>query len=293
MKECWAEDQSPAWRRVQNRSGPDQACKWEHWPCPKDTWIHERKGGWGCRQGCRVWGEIEVVQGWYRYVRFCCPNLLPSSFLQLFGGLVWILVASSNVPLPLLQGWVMFVSVTAFVFSLLFLGVFLSGMVTQIEANWNFLVRDFYVSFRQKWEIYKYLILSWNAGSPVPSVGEKRSDGRICQSAMCLPCWAAGSQFVKFLCWQSWAVFLLLLYEIDDLYSKTVLFHTSELHYSYWTIEQIDAFGRWGLWHTSRNFLLISASNVYSVQKTNSYMFYSPNTWGKKEKFYIYFQFLS
>ncbi|ELW72737.1 Protein MAL2 [Tupaia chinensis] len=58
---------------------------------------------------------------------------------MLFGGLVWILVASSNVPLPLLQGWVMFVSVTAFFFSLLFLGVFLSGTVTQIDANWNFL----------------------------------------------------------------------------------------------------------------------------------------------------------
>ncbi|KAK2115074.1 Alpha-glucosidase [Saguinus oedipus] len=57
----------------------------------------------------------------------------------LFGGLVWILVASSNVPLPLLQGWVMFVSVTAFFFSLLFLGMFLSGMVTQIDANWNFM----------------------------------------------------------------------------------------------------------------------------------------------------------
>uniref|UniRef100_A0A8C5KGE7 MARVEL domain-containing protein n=1 Tax=Jaculus jaculus TaxID=51337 RepID=A0A8C5KGE7_JACJA len=57
----------------------------------------------------------------------------------LFGGLVWILVASSNVPLPLLQGWVMFVSVTAFFFSLLFLGVFLFRMVTQIDANWTFL----------------------------------------------------------------------------------------------------------------------------------------------------------
>ncbi|XP_004850267.1 protein MAL2 [Heterocephalus glaber] len=55
------------------------------------------------------------------------------------GGLVWILVAASNVPLPLLQGWVMFVSVTAFFFSLLFLGLFLSGMVIQINANWNFL----------------------------------------------------------------------------------------------------------------------------------------------------------
>ncbi|KFO35198.1 Protein MAL2 [Fukomys damarensis] len=59
--------------------------------------------------------------------------------LLVLGGLVWILVASSNVPLPLLQGWVMFVSVTAFFFSLLFLGLFLSGMVTQINANWNFL----------------------------------------------------------------------------------------------------------------------------------------------------------
>ncbi|XP_027709857.1 protein MAL2 [Vombatus ursinus] len=57
----------------------------------------------------------------------------------LFGGLVWILVASSNVPLPLLQGWVMFVSVIAFFFSLVFLCVFLSGMVTRIDANWNFL----------------------------------------------------------------------------------------------------------------------------------------------------------
>ncbi|XP_028917902.1 protein MAL2 [Ornithorhynchus anatinus] len=57
----------------------------------------------------------------------------------LFGGLVWILVASSNVPLPLLQGWVMFVAVTSFFFSLLFLGLFLSGVVTRIDANWNFL----------------------------------------------------------------------------------------------------------------------------------------------------------
>lgn len=69
---------------------------------------------------------------------------------QLLGGLVWILVASSNVPLPLLQGWVMFVSVTAFFFSLAFLGLFLSGMVTQIETNWNFLVRDFVLFFTRK-----------------------------------------------------------------------------------------------------------------------------------------------
>ena len=68
---------------------------------------------------------------------------------------MWILVASSNVPLPLLQGWVMFVSVTAFVCSLLFLGVFLSGVVTQINANWNFLVRDLYVFFWKMRETYE------------------------------------------------------------------------------------------------------------------------------------------
>ncbi|XP_054355223.1 protein MAL2 isoform X2 [Pongo pygmaeus] len=72
------------------------------------------------------------TEGWHLAREVFLENML-------FGGLVWILVASSNVPLPLLQGWVMFVSVTAFFFSLLFLGLFLSGMVTQIDANWNFL----------------------------------------------------------------------------------------------------------------------------------------------------------
>lgn len=84
---------------------------------------------------------------------------------QVLGGLVWILVASSNVPLPLLQGWVMFVSVTAFFFSFLFLGLFLSGMVTQIDANWNFLVRRFYCkSIARKCKaLNKYHILFGNA----------------------------------------------------------------------------------------------------------------------------------
>uniref|UniRef100_A0A8C5WKT0 Myelin and lymphocyte protein n=1 Tax=Leptobrachium leishanense TaxID=445787 RepID=A0A8C5WKT0_9ANUR len=38
----------------------------------------------------------------------------------IFGGLVWILIAASRVPTPLLQGWTMFVSVT------LFIGTFVS-----------------------------------------------------------------------------------------------------------------------------------------------------------------------
>ncbi|XP_069587927.1 protein MAL2 [Ranitomeya imitator] len=56
----------------------------------------------------------------------------------IFGGLVWILVAASNVPVPVVQGWVMFVSVTAFFCSILFLCVFLCGLAHRISTNWNF-----------------------------------------------------------------------------------------------------------------------------------------------------------
>ncbi|NXJ96327.1 MAL protein, partial [Corythaixoides concolor] len=44
-----------------------------------------------------------------------------------FGGLVWILVASSKVPLPMLQGWVMFVSVFCFVMSTTLLCLYICG----------------------------------------------------------------------------------------------------------------------------------------------------------------------
>uniref|UniRef100_A0ABI0NRI6 Myelin and lymphocyte protein n=1 Tax=Bos taurus TaxID=9913 RepID=A0ABI0NRI6_BOVIN len=47
------------------------------------------------------------------------PRLaLPGGLLPpgaVFGGLVWILVSSSHVPIPLIQGWVMFASVFCFV----------------------------------------------------------------------------------------------------------------------------------------------------------------------------------
>ncbi|KFQ79660.1 Myelin and lymphocyte protein, partial [Phoenicopterus ruber ruber] len=45
----------------------------------------------------------------------------------IFGGLVWILVASSKVPLPMLQGWVMFVSVFCFVMSTTLLCLYICG----------------------------------------------------------------------------------------------------------------------------------------------------------------------
>ncbi|XP_029447803.1 protein MAL2 isoform X2 [Rhinatrema bivittatum] len=62
---------------------------------------------------------------------FICLELM-------FGGLVWILVAASNVPVPVMQGWVMFVSVTAFLCSLLYLCIFLFGIAHRINTNWNF-----------------------------------------------------------------------------------------------------------------------------------------------------------
>ncbi|XP_068042571.1 myelin and lymphocyte protein isoform X2 [Anomalospiza imberbis] len=45
----------------------------------------------------------------------------------IFGGLVWILVASSKVPEPMLQGWVMFVSVFCFVMSISLLCLYICG----------------------------------------------------------------------------------------------------------------------------------------------------------------------
>ncbi|NXL51921.1 MAL protein, partial [Podilymbus podiceps] len=45
----------------------------------------------------------------------------------IFGGLVWILVASSKVQLPILQGWVMFVSVFCFIMSTTLLCLYVCG----------------------------------------------------------------------------------------------------------------------------------------------------------------------
>uniref|UniRef100_A0A8C5TGS0 Mal, T cell differentiation protein 2 n=1 Tax=Malurus cyaneus samueli TaxID=2593467 RepID=A0A8C5TGS0_9PASS len=59
-------------------------------------------------------------------------------FLEiLFGTIVWILVAATQIPLPLLQGWVMFVAVTAWFLSIVFLSVFLLGYANRIAVNWN------------------------------------------------------------------------------------------------------------------------------------------------------------
>ncbi|XP_055521544.1 myelin and lymphocyte protein-like [Leucoraja erinacea] len=53
-----------------------------------------------------------------------------------FGGLVWILVASSRVPFPPNQGWVMFVSVFCFVITTLLLILYMAG-VQKSSSAWN------------------------------------------------------------------------------------------------------------------------------------------------------------
>ncbi|XP_046518217.1 myelin and lymphocyte protein-like [Equus quagga] len=49
-------------------------------------------------------------------------------FEFVFGGLVWILIASSQVPLPLIQGWVMFVSVFCFVGTTILFFLYVTGI---------------------------------------------------------------------------------------------------------------------------------------------------------------------
>lgn len=58
---------------------------------------------------------------------------------QIFGGLVWILVASSLVPWPLVQGWVMFVSVFCFVATTTLIILYLIGAHGG-ETSWVTLV---------------------------------------------------------------------------------------------------------------------------------------------------------
>ncbi|NWS25369.1 MAL protein, partial [Polioptila caerulea] len=59
----------------------------------------------------------------------------------IFGGLVWILVASSKVPDPMLQGWVMFVSVFCFVMSVSLLCLYFCGAHGGGGSCWVTLVR--------------------------------------------------------------------------------------------------------------------------------------------------------
>ncbi|XP_015355114.1 myelin and lymphocyte protein [Marmota marmota marmota] len=69
-------------------------------------------------------GGSSLPSGFSVFATF--PDLLfVSEFI--FGGLVWILIASSLVPIPLVQGWVMFVSVFCFVATTALLVLYIIG----------------------------------------------------------------------------------------------------------------------------------------------------------------------
>ncbi|XP_078069774.1 myelin and lymphocyte protein-like [Mustelus asterias] len=69
-----------------------------------------------------------------------------------FGGLVWILVASARVSFPSDQGWVMFVSVFCFVITTLLLILYLAGVQnsssawTAVDVFYHFIAAVFYLS---------------------------------------------------------------------------------------------------------------------------------------------------
>ncbi|XP_058284658.1 MAL-like protein isoform X2 [Hylobates moloch] len=54
--------------------------------------------------------------------------------LLIFGFLVWTLVAATHIVYPLLQGWVMYVSLTSFLISLMFLLSYLFGFYKRFES---------------------------------------------------------------------------------------------------------------------------------------------------------------
>ncbi|XP_078398760.1 myelin and lymphocyte protein-like [Cetorhinus maximus] len=69
-----------------------------------------------------------------------------------FGGLVWILVASARVSFAADQGWVMFVSVFCFVITTLLLILYLAGVQnsssawTAVDVFYHFIAAVFYLS---------------------------------------------------------------------------------------------------------------------------------------------------
>ncbi|ELW51446.1 Myelin and lymphocyte protein [Tupaia chinensis] len=79
-------------------------------------------------------------------------RLFPAHTVLVFGGLVWILIASSLVPIPMIQGWVMFVSVFCFVATTTLIVLYMIGAhggetswVT-LDAGYHCIAALFYLS---------------------------------------------------------------------------------------------------------------------------------------------------
>ncbi|KAB0358480.1 hypothetical protein FD754_002636, partial [Muntiacus muntjak] len=73
-------------------------------------------------------GQVPPSHAWY----------LPQRQPLIFGVWVWILVAATQVASPLLQGWVMYVSLTSFLISLMLLLSYVFGFYKRYES-WKIL----------------------------------------------------------------------------------------------------------------------------------------------------------
>ena len=84
-------------------------------------------------------------------------------------------MASSNVPVPLLQGWVMFVSVSTFFCSSVYLLLFLLGLADRINTDWNLMVSPIVTRlFTQGTGHEKQVILGKQVGST-----EEPAEGQV------------------------------------------------------------------------------------------------------------------
>ncbi|XP_073484161.1 myelin and lymphocyte protein-like isoform X2 [Aquarana catesbeiana] len=97
-----------------------------------------------------VYGDISPLPtGLRTFTTFPDLLMIPE---WVFGGLVWILVASTTVAEPLLQGWVMFVSIFCFVFTSILIILYCIGVHggksswTTIDAFYHFIAAMFYLS---------------------------------------------------------------------------------------------------------------------------------------------------
>ncbi|XP_062935024.1 myelin and lymphocyte protein isoform X2 [Cynocephalus volans] len=87
-------------------------------------------------------GGSTLPRGFSVFTTF--PDLL-FIFEFVFGGLVWILIASSLVPIPLVQGWVMFVSVFCFVATTVLIILYVIGAHNG-KTSWVTLVFSYVVT---------------------------------------------------------------------------------------------------------------------------------------------------
>lgn len=79
---------------------------------------------------------------------------------QVFGGLVWILVASTHVNPPNPLGWVMFVSVFCFVMTFLWMIIFMAGCHKN-SPGWAAAVRPWFRGERDPKPVMRIRLIMW------------------------------------------------------------------------------------------------------------------------------------